>query len=203
MIDLLYSLLLIFAMFAVMLFVFKVKKVKLTVRIICQVGAVVALSTVLKMVKIVTLPQGGSVTLGSMVPVIFLSMVLGWPYGILTGLLVGITDLILNPFIVHPVQLLLDYIFAFMFLGLSGMFRKNKLLACIVGIGGRFICHVLAGVIFFSSYAGDTNPLLYSILYNGSYLGVELILTVSILYFMPFERLKRILIREESIVKNI
>ena len=45
----------------------------------------------------------------------------------------------------------------------------------------RFISHVLSGVIFWSEFAGDQNPWVYSILYNGTFLAVEAAITTVIL----------------------
>lgn len=171
------------------------KQFKLDVRTMVQLSIIVALSIVLDAFKIFTLPQGGSITLGSMVPIIFTSMIFGVPYGMFAGFLVGLLNLILNPFIVHPVQVLLDYILAFSLLGIGGIFKNNKILAPTVSILARFICSVLSGVIFFASYANGQNPIIYSIIYNGSYLGVELIITIIILYFIPMERFKNMILK--------
>jgi len=167
------------------------KKSKLDVKTLALIGITVALSVVLNAIKIYTFPQGGSITLGSMVPVIFLSMVLGVPYGCLAGFLFGLLDLILDPFVIHPIQVLLDYFLAFGLLGIGGIFKNNKILAAILSVSCRFVCSVLSGVVFYSSFAGDQNPFIYSIIYNGSYLVPELIITIVILYFLPIERIKK------------
>ncbi|MCL2321553.1 MAG: energy-coupled thiamine transporter ThiT [Oscillospiraceae bacterium] len=171
------------------------KETKLNARTITLIAIMVALSVVLNAIKIYTFPQGGSITLGSMVPVIFVSMVLGVPYGILAGFLFGLLDLILDPFIVHPIQVLLDYFLAFSLLGMGGIFKNNKFLAVTLSIFCRFICSVLSGVIFYASLANGQNPLIYSIIYNGNYLVPELIITMIIFYFLPIERLKKIILR--------
>lgn len=174
------------------------KKFKLDTRTISLLGIMVALSTVLGMIVIYRLPQGGSVTLCSMVPIIFISMVFGVPYGMFAGFLVGLLNLILDPFIVHPIQVLLDYFLAFTLLGIGGIFKNNKILAATISIFARFICSVLSGVIFFSSYANGKNPILYSIIYNGSYLGIELIITTVVLYLLPIERFKKIVFKNKT-----
>ena len=49
----------------------------------------------------------------------------------------------------------------------------------------RFICHVLTGVIFFASYAPEgMNPWIYSISYNGTFLSVECVITIIIIYLL-------------------
>lgn len=109
----------------------------------------------------------------------------------------------MNPFIYNvPWQVLLDYPLAFGALGLSGLmkYRPGKwegaasvksrsflvpMLGPVIGIGGRFICHFLSGIIFFSSYApAGENPAVYSALYNGAFLLPEFVITEFILFLL-------------------
>jgi thiamine transporter len=57
--------------------------------------------------------------------------------------------------------------------------------ATALGIFGRFICHWLSGLIFFAEYApAGQHPALYSAIYNGSYLGVELVISAALVYLL-------------------
>lgn len=56
---------------------------------------------------------------------------------------------------------------------------------------GRMICHVISGVVYFKEYAGDQNPLLYSISYNGTYMLVELIIT-SIIIYLTWDKINQV-----------
>jgi thiamine transporter len=172
-----------------------VSKVKLTTKIMVQVAIAIALGTVLKMFRIIQMPMGGSVTLGSMLPIIFIAYIYGPRVGYLAGLLFGIMDLLLGAYVVHPIQLLLDYILAFGVLGVAGYFKENVILGTFTAIGFRFLCHVISGVVFFSSYAGDQNVLIYSILYNGTYLLPEAIITIVLLAIVPLKRIKHEVVR--------
>jgi len=87
--------------------------------------AFVAASTALSYVKVFSLPQGGSVTAGSMVPVIWLSLRRGPKIGVLACVLYGLVQLMVEPFVYHPAQVLLDYPVAFGALGLAGFFQKR------------------------------------------------------------------------------
>lgn len=167
----------------------KVSKVKITTRMITHIGLALALATILHMFKITELPQGGSVTLGSMAPIIFMGLVYGPEIGLLTGLLFGMINLIIGPFIVHPVQVLFDYPLAFMALGCSGFLRKNKYIATVVCVLGRFICHYISGIVFFAEFAGDTSPYIYSLVYNGSFLAVEGLICLVIIGVLPINRI--------------
>lgn len=159
---------------------------------IAEAAIAIALAYVLSMVKIYHLPAGGSVTAGSMIPILFLALRRGYKLGLVTAVLYGVAQLIEGPYIVHPVQLVLDYPLAFGALGLAGFFASRvgkthfyAILGVIVGIIGRFVCHFLSGVIFFSEYAPEgMNPWTYSALYNGSYILGELIISVILIYLL-------------------
>lgn len=167
-----------------------ISKVKLTTRTIIHIGIAIALAIVLKMFRIMQMPMGGSVTLGSMIPIIFIAYVYGPRVGYLTGMLFGVMDLLLGAYVVHPMQLLLDYVLAFGVLGVAGYFRNNISIGALAAIALRFLCHIASGVIFFSSYAGEQNALVYSILYNGTYLLPEAIIAMIILAILPTKRLR-------------
>lgn len=174
----------------------KVRKVKLTNRDIAYIGVALALATVLKLFKIYHLPQGGSITLGSMVPIILMAFFYGPEVGFITGFIYGIITLLLDPYILHPVQVLFDYPLPFMALGLAGYFKNNKILGTVVAIIGRFLCHFISGAVFFGSFAPEgMSPYLYSLTLNGLFMLVEGAICVVIIAVLPIERLKTILSR--------
>ena len=50
---------------------------------------------------------------------------------------------------------------------------------------GRFIAHFISVIIFFDSFVPEgMNPALYSAIYNGSYLLVEFIISIVIIYIL-------------------
>jgi thiamine transporter len=159
-----------------------------------EAGVMIALAYALSLVKIYTLPQGGSVTAGSMIPIIVYAYRWGPKNGIFAGLVYGTIQFILGPkWSFHPVSILFDYSIAFAWLGLAGIFGKGfvkGVMGLTLGIFLRFASHVISGVVVFASYAGDQNPWLYSIGYNGSYLAIELIISVAVfvLLFKPLEK---------------
>jgi thiamine transporter len=140
----------------------------------------VALSFGLSFIKVFHLPQGGSVTLGGMAPLLVFAFRHGVGPGVLAGTAYGLLDLVVNPFVVHPAQLALDYPLAYGLLGLAGLFRKNIVAGSFLGILGRFVCHFLSGVIFFAQYA-EGNVYVYSATYNGSYLLPEFVISVALI----------------------
>lgn len=136
-------------------------------------------------IKFFSLPQGGSVTLFSMIFIVFIGYMFGLRVGLIAGITFGLLNLLIKPEVYTPVQAIIDYILAFGALGLSGFFanKKDKLIfAYLVSIIGRFVFAVFSGYVFFGSYAPEGwNPLLYSIWYNLSYIGTEGVITVLLL----------------------
>jgi thiamine transporter len=148
------------------------------------------LAVVTSIYTLVELPFGGSITLFRMFFLCLIGYLYGPKVGILTGIAYGFLDLILKPYVVHPVQLLLDYPIAFGCLGLSGLFSKSKygiIKGYILGVFGRYLCHVITGVIFFYMYAGTQNPLVYSLGYNATYIVPEAIVTILLLLIPPVQ----------------
>ena len=146
---------------------------------------IVALGTVASFLKVYEFPFGGTITLCSMLFVCLAGYFYGPSTGIITGCAYGILQLITQPFIVYPLQVMVDYIFAFSALGLSGLFYKAKnglLKGYLLGVFGRYVFAVISGWIFFSEYAWQGWAALpYSLVYNGIYIAAEALLTVIII----------------------
>ena len=145
----------------------------------------IALATVLGQIKVFEMPQGGSVTLFSILPIVVCAYLLGTRRGVMAGFCVGLINLIFGPYVIHPVQLLMDYPIAFGALGLAGLTRNSKnglTKGYIVGLIGRYICAVLSGVIFFGAYAPEGfNAWTWSLWYNLTYLAAEGIITLIVI----------------------
>jgi thiamine transporter len=140
---------------------------------------------VASMLKIYSFPFGGSVTLFSMLFICFVGYLYGPATGMLTGAAYGILQLLIEPYIYFPVQVLVDYPLAFGALGLSGCFSRSKhglVKGYLLGVFGRYVFTVISGWIFFGEYAWDGWAALpYSLVYNGCYIFAEAALTVIIL----------------------
>ncbi|MDK2877944.1 MAG: thiamine transporter [Thermoanaerobacteraceae bacterium] len=143
-------------------------------RAIVYGGLCTAIAFVLSYLRLYHWPQGGSITPASMLPMFVYASIFGPAAGIAAGAVYGILQLIQDPFIVHPVQVLLDYVIAFAALGLAGFCRKNISAGVLLGGFGRFFSSFLSGVIFFASYAPENmSPVIYSILVNGMIIGTD------------------------------
>lgn len=149
-------------------------------------AAAIALAMITSMIKLFDPPSGGSVTLCSMLFICLIGYWYGFGSGLLAAIAYGFLQLISNPFIISIPQMLTDYVFAFGALGLSGIFSNKKhglVLGYLLGVSGRFVFTFLSGLIFFGSYAADygMSAPVYSFLYNGSYNGLEALITVIII----------------------
>lgn len=145
-----------------------------------------ALAMITSFLKLFEAPMGGSVTLFSMLFICCIGYWYGLRTGIMTGVAYGLLQLISDPYIISLPQMITDYVLAFGALGLSGIFcnKKNGLVkGYIVGVLGRYLFAFLSGLIFFGMYAegsGMSAPV-YSLAYNGSYLGCEAAITLIVL----------------------
>lgn len=166
---------------------------RIQTKILAELVAAVALAGVLHLITLFQSPQGGRITAAAMVPVLFVAIRRGFRVGIIAGIVYGLVVLVEEPFVFHPVQVLLDYPLAFGALGLAGLFRKQPLAGVAVGIGGRFLCHFVSGVIFFATYAPQgMDPALYSAIYNASYLIPELLISGVIMFILQRRKILQI-----------
>ena len=154
-------------------------------------AVMIALSAVLSMVKVYQLPLGGSITLLSMLPVAAVAICYGTKTGLFASFLYAFVQIMLDlgalmGYGMTPLTwvgcLVFDYIIAFGAIGLAGIWRKKGtigmcagvILACLV----RFVSHFISGAVVFSIWCPEGwNVYWYSIVYNGSYMLPELILT--------------------------
>lgn len=145
----------------------------------------IALGTVLSEIKIISFPWGGSATLLSMLVICLPGYFFGLGAGLMTGVAYGALQLLVDPYVIFPAQLVVDYFLAFGALGLSGLFTNAKhglLKGYLTGVLGRYVFVVISGWIFFSEYAWEGWPVLpYSLVYNGIYIFAEAAVTLAVL----------------------
>ena len=148
-------------------------------------SACIALSTIASMITLFSFPTGGSVTMFSMLFATLPGFFFGPVAGITSGIACGILNFILKPYMLTPVQVILDYVLAFGAFGLSGFFsKKEKGLSqgYIAALAARWFFAFLSGWVFFGEYAWEGwNPALYSAVYNLIYIGAEAVITLAVL----------------------
>ena len=159
-------------------------------RVMVETSLLVGAAVLLSFLKLWQMPQGGSVSL-EMLPIFILAYRHGGKIGLLGGALLGFLKLIISPYIIHPIQLIMDYPAPFMVLGVAGfgILRKEPVVGVIVGSFLRYIIHVIAGAVFFAEYAPEGTPaLLYSLGYNASYLVAEAIIVAVVIHLLGKRR---------------
>ncbi len=140
-------------------------------------GAIsIALSFALSYARLFRLPQGGSVTFASLLPLMVYCCMFGTRRGLIVCTIYGVMQALQDPYIIHPMQFLLDYPLAFGLIGISGIFMekgvfKGKkivafLLGGIVAVVLRYLCHVCSGAFAFAAYTDFSACLVYSLGYN-------------------------------------
>lgn len=165
-----------------------------TIRRLVESALMLALSTLLAEFAIIKFPFGGSVTIFSQVPMVFISYRYGIKWGAFTGLCMGIIQMLfgmgnfayVSGIVAYLILIFADYIIAFGALGFGGMFKnkiKNPVVAIALGGGVvsviRFLCHFISGVTIWGDYAEGAQAVWeYSFTYNAGYMLPELIITV-------------------------
>lgn len=179
------------------LYLWDLRKIKLNVKRMSIIAMFSAMSFVLYLIQIVRMPQGGGISLFSMLPVILLAIIYDRQTALSAGLIFGLLKLLNGAIIVHPAQFLLDFILSTMVIGLAGMFGTEKKLNILLGAFAAMMLStfvsVISGVVFFAQYCPEgMNLWWYSITYNYGSQGVEALLTIILMYFLPIDRLKKI-----------
>ena len=179
-------------------------KNSITIRKFVESALFIALATVLSLIKI-DLPFGGGVTVVSMLPIVFCSHRWGWKWGVATAFVYSALQLVLGlnnvSYVTSAVMvfgvIFLDYIIAYTFIGLSGIFgntRKAVFFGILLSFTLRFLCHLITGAWIWGEWMPEefmnmtmTNVWFYSFLYNGWYMLFEIIFTeiVAMLIYKP------------------
>ena len=182
-----------FTLLAVLIFILgylQMRRIHFTTGMLINVALMLALTIVLHQLRLFHMPQGGSITLGAMVPLLFLTYRYGAGIGCLAGFLYGMINLMQDAFIVHPLQVLFDYPLPYMALAVAAAVPGRLYAGAALAFSARFLCHYISGVVFFGSYAPpDMSPYLYSLVFNATYLVPEAIICLVILRILPVPRL--------------
>lgn len=182
--------------FGVVLFIITRSRQKWTTRMMANASLCIALAFILSYVKLYEMPQGGSVTLASMLPIFMFAYAYGVAPGLMIGFAYGLLQFVQGGWFVHPVQFLLDYPLAFAMLGFCGIARKlpdswSMVPGIFLGTILRFFCAFLTGVFFWGEGAGDQNVLIYSAVYNGTYLIPETVICLAFAMVPQIRKLAR------------
>lgn len=163
--------------------------IRWTARMLANAALCLALAFVLSYIKLFDLPQGGAVTAASLLPIVAFAYSYGLAPGLVVGVAYGLLQMIQDPWIVTPVQAILDYPLAFACIALAAVARKlpdswGWLAGMALAAVGRFVCHTFTGVVFFAEYAEGTGmtPFVYSLSYN-SFVFVDMAICAVVMAF--------------------
>lgn len=166
----------------------KTKNSHLALRALCEGAIIVALAQILGYLKLFSLPQGGSVTI-AMLPILIYCSRWGFAPGMLVSVVYAVLQLVFDGAYAYSWQAMLgDYILAYSVLGVAGAFHKLRggffigtAVACVL----RFACHYVTGATVWGEWMPEeffgltmTTPWLYSLLYNGSYILVNMLAVI-------------------------
>ncbi len=137
------------------------------------------------------LPNGGSVTVFSMLCLYLIGYVAGLKVGIIGGMTYGVLDLLFSASAYYPLQILLDFPLAFGAIGFGAILRDQKFGlqgGYILGIFMRFVMSFLSGYFFFAEYTPEGySPVMWAIVYNGTYILIEGIITLAVMSLKPVQ----------------
>lgn len=167
-------------------------------QILIEAAILAAAAMVLDFLPSIQITAGISVSF-AMVPVFIVALRWGWKAGFFSGFLWGILQIVTgDATILHPIQVLVEYLLAFAMVGVAGFFayviqkqikhnRKKEALftltmAIFIASLARYFWHFVAGYYFWGSYAPEgMSPVWYSFVINGTTMILTFILCAIIL----------------------
>ena len=195
------------------------------VKTLCEIGIFAALGFVFDELQGIlfkgVFPDGGSIGI-AMIAVLIIAYRRGLLAGFLTGLIMGLLDVATSAYIIHPIQLMLDYVIPYALVGLAGLIRpllykhedkKSRILLLIAGtfIGGlaKFLSHYAAGVFFWFDPDGFKwgltymSAYLYSFVYNIAFIGPSIVLTGALLIALYLRAPQVVILKKELQNKSL
>ena len=151
-------------------------KTYLRTRMLCEAALMVALAQILSYLKLAEAPNGGSITF-AMFPIFFFAIRWGLRPGLMAGFVFGLLQLIFD--------------------GAYAWGWQSMLLDYLLGCCGRFIIHYISGVTVYkivapTEFLGQTfsSPALYSLIYNGSYMlpNTVISLVMAVVLYFPLKK---------------
>lgn len=161
------------------------------IRVITEGAIMLALAEVLSLIPLFKLPWGGSVDL-AMLPVILFCIRWGFGAGMTASCAHAIFQFLFAGGISIGWQSMLgDYLIAYSVLGIAGLFKGRFVLATLISVGVRFLVHYVVGATLWAEYMPEqffgmtmTTPWIYSALYNGTYILLDLVLILAAYFIL-------------------
>ncbi len=190
------AIVIIVVMVALALFLGKKDTRPFDAKTISYAGICIAISFALSYLRLVRMPQGGSITPASILPLMIFAYAFGVKKGVFVGFIYGLLQAFQSPDgILHPAQFLLDYPIAYACIGFAGIFSQTKSLSkspqIQIALGGlvaglsRFLMHFLSGIFAFGVFAPEsTNVVLYSLGYQAGYVLPDIAIAIAVAVFV-------------------
>lgn len=169
---------------------------KINARQLAFSGIALALAFITSYIKY-EMPMGGSVTLFSMFFICYVGYLFGIKVGFLTAFSYSILQFIQSggSYFLTPFQTCCDYFFAFTALGITGLWYQKKhglTIGYIIGCLLRGLFHTIGGYMYWMDYMPESFPTslsaVYPIVYNYSYILIEMVITLVILNLPPVRK---------------
>ena len=152
-----------------------------------EISIMIALTSVFEVVfstiGITVFPNGGSVSL-ALLPLMVITMRLGFLRGLLAASIYGIFQFVLPVpvFFLTPIQYVFDYIvptIAAVLIVALGRKKSQVLLGVVAVFVAKYVSHVIAGVVFWGEYAPEGfSAWTWSLYYNATYSFPSLVLSL-------------------------
>ncbi len=189
------ALLLVAAVILAALFFGRKEKRGFDSKTISYAGICIAISFSLSYLRLVRMPQGGSITPASVLPLMIFAYAFGVRKGVFVGFIYGLLQALQSTDgILHPAQFLLDFPVSYACVGFAGLFARNKRLKnpqLQITLGGivaglsRFVMHFISGIFAFGVFAPAGTPVaLYSLTYQAGYVLPDLAIAIVVGIFV-------------------
>ncbi len=186
------ALLLTLAVIGAALLLGRKEKREFDAKTITYAGICIAMSFSLSYLRLVRMPQGGSITPASILPLMIFTYAFGTKKGVFVGFIYGLLQAFQSTdSIVHPAQFLLDFPVAYACIGFAGAFSHIKALKKYpqlqIAFGGviaglsRFTMHFLSGIFAFGAFTPEGTPVvLYSLGYQAGYVLPDVAIAIAV-----------------------
>lgn len=183
-------------------------KTHYVIRMLCEGAFMVVIAQILGYLKLWEMPWGGSISL-SMLPIFLFACRWGVWAGLMSGFVLGVLQFMFDGgFALGWQSIIGDYLVAFTVLGLAGVFRGKKwsiFAGTVTGSAARFLVHYVVGATIWAQYMPETffgmtmtTPWFYSLLYNGFYMVIDMVLCLVIFAVLSQnDRLRMYLMAED------
>lgn len=159
------------------------KNTRKPIRILTEGAILIAVAEILSLLPLFKLPWGGSVDL-AMLPILLFCVRWGFGPAMLVSFAHGVMQMLFAGGISIGWQSMIgDYLLAYAVLGVAGLFKGKFYLGTVVACAARFLVHYVVGATLWAEYMPETffgmtmtTPWLYSALYNGAYMVLDLVL---------------------------